>query len=227
VLQAPDRALALLETTASPDARANLPALSIGERDGRLLRFRGQAFGTRLPCVSECPSCGTAIEFELDTDRLQQSASSPVSAGCLHVTLGDIEVQFRLLDCADLAVAAQCSDVPTARRSLLRRCVVAATRAGAVIEPGELPEAVVRAVSERLAESDAQADIVLDLTCPECAAAWPAPFDIASYLWLELSGLAKQLLGEVHTLAWAYGWSETDILAMSDAKRQFYLDAVQ
>jgi hypothetical protein len=33
-------------------------------------------------------------------------------------------------------------------------------------------------------------------------------------------------LREVHTLAWAYGWREADILAMSPARRQFYIELV-
>jgi hypothetical protein len=38
--------------------------------------------------------------------------------------------------------------------------------------------------------------------------------------------LAKAYLNEVHMLAWAYGWREADILAMSSARRQFYLERV-
>jgi hypothetical protein len=95
------------------------------------------------------------------------------------------------------------------------------------MDVGDLPEAVVQELSGRLARADRQADIALDLRCPECAGSWSATFDIAAFLWAEISVRAKQLLGDVHALAWAYGWSEADILAMSDARRQCYLGMVQ
>ena len=57
-------------------------------------------------------------------------------------------------------------------------------------------------------------------------ASWQLTLDIVSFLWSEISSLAKRHLREVHTLAWAYGWSEADILAMSPARRQFYLESV-
>ena len=39
-----------------------------------------------------------------------------------------------------------------------------------------------------------------------------------------IAGRALRLLGHVHALARAYGWREADILAMSPARRQVYLD---
>jgi hypothetical protein len=38
---------------------------------------------------------------------------------------------------------------------------------------------------------------------------------------------ARRLLIEVHSLASAYGWSETDILSMSEPRRALYLEMVQ
>ena len=37
---------------------------------------------------------------------------------------------------------------------------------------------------------------------------------------------AVQLLDEVHQLATAYGWTEAEILALSDTRRAAYLDRV-
>jgi hypothetical protein len=38
---------------------------------------------------------------------------------------------------------------------------------------------------------------------------------------------AKRLLAEVHLIASAYGWSEAEILGLSRARRDFYLDMVR
>ena len=51
--------------------------------------------------------------------------------------------------------------------------------------------------------------------------------DILSFLWAEVDSLAKRLLCDVHILAWAYGWREKDILALSEFRRRYYLDCVQ
>jgi hypothetical protein len=38
---------------------------------------------------------------------------------------------------------------------------------------------------------------------------------------------AKRLLGEIHNLASAYGWSEDAILSLSNSRRALYLQMVQ
>ena len=55
---------------------------------------------------------------------------------------------------------------------------------------------------------------------------WAVMFDVVSFFWSEICVQAKRLLREVHTLARAYGWREVDILGMSTARRQFYLEMV-
>ena len=42
-----------------------------------------------------------------------------------------------------------------------------------------------------------------------------------------MEGRAKRLLMDVHLLARAYGWSEAEVLALSPARRRFYLEMVE
>jgi hypothetical protein len=77
-----------------------------------------------------------------------------------------------------------------------------------------------------MSECDPQANILLDLTCPACQERWQLGFDIGLFIWDKIENQAHRLLREVHTLARAYAWSETDILALSAARRQFYLEMV-
>ncbi len=109
---------------------------------------------------------------------------------------------------------------------MLQRCVVEARRNGEPLAAADLPAACVEALSSRLAALDGAADISLDLRCVACAHAWQLTLDIVRFLWAEVNALAKAYLNEVHMLAWAYGWREADILAMSSARRQFYLERV-
>ena len=77
-----------------------------------------------------------------------------------------------------------------------------------------------------MAAADPQADVELALSCPACGHAWPAAFDIASFLWTEVDAWARVLLHEIHALASAYGWREADILALSPRRRRAYLELI-
>jgi hypothetical protein len=77
-----------------------------------------------------------------------------------------------------------------------------------------------------MADADPQADVRLALDCPACGHNFLAAFDVAAYLWSEVNAWAYRLLGEVHSLASAYGWREEDILAMSPWRRRVYLEMV-
>jgi len=115
----------------------------------------------------------------------------------------------RLPTTEDLMAIEHFTDVDAARAALLARC-------------GASEEDV-----ERMAMLDPQADVQIDADCPACAHRWREPFDIVTFLWTELSVLARHLLADVHELASAYGWSERDILALSPARRNAYLEMLQ
>jgi hypothetical protein len=91
---------------------------------------------------------------------------------------------------------------------------------------GDLPGEIAAQIAEQIERADPGADISLNLICPACDHRWQITFDIVTFFWAEINHLAKRLLREVHTLARAYGWREADILAMSAARRQAYLEMV-
>jgi hypothetical protein len=64
------------------------------------------------------------------------------------------------------------------------------------------------------------------LNCSSCGHKWEAPFDIVAFFWTEINAAAHGLLREVHALASAYGWTESEILALSPARRRCYLEMV-
>ena len=83
--------------------------------------------------------------------------------------------------------------------------------------------ALVDALDAQMRRLDPQAEIELKLDCAECRHHWVARFDIAHFLWREVEVEAARLLGEVHQLARAYGWSEPEVLALSPTRRRAYL----
>jgi hypothetical protein len=105
---------------------------------------------------------------------------------------------------------------------LLRRCA---------IEPDgpstdSVLESLLEAVEAALEQADPLAHLNLELRCEACGRSWPAPLDIAAFLWEEIEAYSARLLDDVHVLARAYGWSESAILALPEARRAAYLERV-
>ena len=211
------RALILL-AAACPDMPPDaLAALSIGRRDAHLLTLREWTFGRHMAGTAMCPSCGGRLELALDVETIRM-ASEPDPPAQRMLDINGYRVQFHLPSSEDVGALAQTEDPLSARRQLLDRC----------IEHGgsPLPDSVLDAVAQRMAELDPQADVQLALQCPSCSHTWHDPFDIATFFWGEINAWGVRILREVHTLAAVYGWSESDILAMNAQRRQVYLDMV-
>jgi len=220
-----DRALALLAAADPATSWEELAHLPVGRRDELLLSLREASFGPHFASFTECPFCGERLEFELATNQLRIPRPKGLETGDTGVLdAGGFKIRFRLPDSFDLAAIANDPDVPTARQNLLQRCVVSIEREGALVN--QLPAQVQSQLAERIALSNPQADIQLELSCPVCRQNWRLSFDIGAFLWAEISSLAKRLLREVHTLARAYGWREADILSMSATRRQAYIELV-
>lgn len=219
---------ALLLLTAACD---DLPPESVrqfcaGERDARLLDLHERVFGATVPCLAECPACRESVEWDLRSESLRL-AGPETENGEHHLTFQEFEMSFRLPTAGDLAAIDGRADPAANRRQLLRACIHQARRDGEQISNAELPAEAVAALSQRMAELDPQADLQFNLHCPQCAHEWIEPFDIGAFFWTELQAAAGRLLREVHELASAYGWSETDILALSPQRRQAYLELVR
>jgi hypothetical protein len=216
------RALTLLAAGWPDCGPESLAALGIGQRDARLLNMRENLFGPTLEASARCPRCTRALEFTLRTTDLATHGAGRDEPS--EVTAEGVVVRCRAPNSSDLQAIAPCTDVAHARSLLIQRCVLEASRDGIAVPCDSLSEPVVARLAALLAESDPVADITVNLECPECSQGWRLVFDIAAFFWDEIDALARRLLLEVHTLARAYGWSEGDILAMSPARRQLYVE---
>jgi len=213
---------------ARPDlTSAELAELSIGARDSELFALRERLFGRWLKCFIECPACSTPMEFSLDGRQFCGLPTTSKLDTMLDADVDDFRIRVRLLTSADLREAAATANAAMMRRELITRCVVGITHGGGPTDPGQLSEEQIERLGDFLAAAEGQADTTLGLECVVCSHSWHETFDIVFFLWTEISSLARRYLAEVHVLAWAYGWSEKDILAMSPARRSFYLERVQ
>ncbi|WP_133257491.1 phage baseplate protein [Paenibacillus montanisoli] len=211
--------------------RERLAILPIGRRDELLFAARTLTFGQRLPSLVACPACGERLEFDFEAGDLGISAD----VGWLELEQAEEErlfveekytVDFGLLTSADLCACRTENRLEDVRKELARRCVRRAWLDGREIQAEELPEHVIVALSRHVEQGDPHALIEFDLNCPACEGSWQNQFDIVSFFWTEIESQARRLLREVHTLARSYGWTESDILALSTPRRQFYLEMV-
>lgn len=202
--------------------------LSVGDREALLLHLRRLTLGGLISCLLSCPSCGKKMDLDLRVDELllPQYASSrrfheiDVSDGATSY-----HVVFRVPNGEDqeAAVLSAAESVDAAADLMLRRCIESvATQDGTT--PDEIPALVMQQLPEKMATLDPQADVLLELTCPECQAGFVAPFDASDYLYRELLSGEREFYREVHALSFYYHWDEETILRLPRRKRQIYLE---
>jgi hypothetical protein len=216
------RALLLLGAAQQEAEPEQLAAMSVGERDARLMSLRERWFGGGVECLGSCPRCGEAIEFSFDLEQLRVGHAQPGAS--FTVDCDGHELRLRLPNSTDLLALHGERDAGLARRRLLARCVLDAETAPEAATMQRLAEAAIERVEQRMAELDPQAEVLLDVQCPNCGHPSQAPFEIENYMWSELDSWARGLLRDVHRLAATYGWREADILAMSPLRRRAYLE---
>jgi hypothetical protein len=202
---------------------AALGELGIGERDRFLVQVRQRLFGDTLRALVDCPSCGLVLELELSASTLLGARHGPA---VVAVDVGGYHVSCRVPRSIDLSDAAATGSPGAARAVLVSRAVLSAERDGQPIRAGELPDHVVAAAATALADAEPLAHVELPISCDACGATWSRPLDIDGYLWGEVDAWVARLLGEIHALAAAYGWSEDEVMALSPRRRRCYLEMV-
>ena len=220
------RALLLLACACPDESWDALAALPLGRRDARLLTLREWAFGPQVCCLARCPACGERLELTFPVEAVRVEAALLASTD-LGLEMDGYEVAFRLPDSTDMAALHDRGDGTAIRRHLLTRCLLSARQNGKKRSVRQLPARVLDAVARHMADADPQATVQTALSCPACAHAWQAAFDIVSFFWAEIETWAVRMLRDVHRLASAYGWREPDVLALSPRRRQFYLEMVR
>jgi hypothetical protein len=209
-----DRAL-LLCAWARPDIAADrFAGLPLGVVNAGLLRLRAALFGRRVELQIECEHCGELLEIPLDIGELAAGVSEQEDGAEIEVD----GFRFRLPASRDLAAIAYDLDAEAAALRLLDACCVARPDGAAATAD------VLARADERLEAADPLADPRLDVACPACGGHMDAVFDPCVLLWDDVQAYARGLLGQVHALARAYGWSEHEVLSLSPRRRAAYLE---
>lgn len=184
----------------------------LGQRNTALAELHTACFGPQLEGWVACPECSERLEFAINANEFNVAPSQPEITVHGH--------NFRLPTSRDLARIATESDPHDAALLLAEQCCLEGFDAAGCSEQ-DLDE-----IGIHLAEADPMAEMVIRFDCSECGHVWDEPLDIVAWLWGEIDGRARKLLFEIHTLASTYGWSESEILSLSERRRRLYLEMV-
>lgn len=206
-----DRALTLLSIGEGGGSRVGFAALSLAERDQRLMALAAAMFGPTVTLVAECPDCNAETELSFAADALGN-----VPGGDLCFEHDGQTIPYRRPNSRDLAAALSKADPGEARRVFL----------GALIDTPDAPDAMLDQLDTALADHAGPEALTLGYACSGCAKSRSAPFDILDYVWRRITARARRTLYDIHTLAGAYGWSSADILSLSPDRRAAHIAMV-
>lgn len=211
-----DQGVLALEA-AVPESEGSVADWPIGRRNRALAELHCAAFGPKLRGWTACRHCGEQLEFQMDARALAEIGAA---RGEECIVRG--QRSYRLPSSRDLATIAAEPDTSVAAERLVRQCCIPdGTR-----EPAWNEEEI-NAIGELMSVADPLAEILLRFDCPSCGDSFEESLELASFLWSALEARARRLLTAVHELAAAYGWSEADILALSPARREVYMEMVR
>ncbi len=235
-----DRALLALGAAMPETSYERLADWPLGRRNRALADLRSRCFGNNLQGWIACASCGERLEFDLDSRVIADAGRDADERA--HSDAGETIVvnqqAYRLPTSRDLALAARESDARLAAVRIVENCRVAPQRSADLPAPCDATDIgdpaaepwsdeALEEIGERMAAADPLAETRLSLHCPKCESDWEETLDIAAFLWAEIEARARRLLREIHTLATAYGWTETEILSLGENRRARYVEMVQ
>jgi hypothetical protein len=219
-----DRAVTLAHAADPERDEDALLDLPLGRRDELVLRLRRELDGDSLEAVAACPACGERAELVADAAAVCALGES--SAPVAPVEVGGLRAEWRTPTTRDVAAALSSDDVTA---ELLRRCILRIEAPGhdrGEIPVTEAPDRLRAAVVDAMAAADPVADLLIEVECPACVERFVVDLDVPRFVWDEIDVRARRLLNEVDLLARVYGWTESEVLALSDRRRATYLALV-
>ena len=213
-----DQGLLLLGAALPETSYENLADWPLGRRNQALAELRSAYFGPKLHGYTTCNRCGEKMEFEVDSLAFISHAADTAENRSEPIMVKGRS--FRLPSSRDLALAARETNPSSAALRILEACRLDAA------ESATWSEEDLEEVGQRMAVADPLAEIVLNLACPACGQECNPMLDIAAFLWAEIEARARRLLFDIHALASAYGWTQKEILSLSEQRRGLYLEMV-
>lgn len=193
--------------------------LLVGDRDLLVLKLRMLTLGDEFHAVLSCPACAKSMDVLFKGSDVPVERPAQVKASYELELTGEVcrerTIRFRLPTGADQEVALG-SPVDTGIEILIGRCLL--DDGGMALNADEREQ-----LQNAIERSAPKVELELALSCPECNQEFVFPFDITAFFLLELRNNSRNLLREIHSLAFYYHWTEAEILQLDRARRRAYL----
>lgn len=201
-------------------------ALSVADQARLLFNLRRLLFGEQILLMLRCanPDCAEAIDISMTVDELIE-AEPALQPEWITVMTGEGDAQIRPPSGADELACLHSGASGKERTGLLWSRLLRSVGDHPCHEPDDwwqLSPDTRQTIALALSETDdAGTDIVSE--CPECSAPIELRLDPAELLVRELRYGAQRLGAELHCLAYHYGWTENESLALTRPRRWQYL----
>jgi len=227
--------------TVEPVTQEVARELLVGDRQYLLIKLRQLTFGDRVDATVRCPwpDCGEPVDIDFTISEvpvkevgpfaaLHDVELSPEAAAASGLGSSAVRARFRLPNGGDQEALAPllARNEAEALTGLLCRCIRGIGGDDGASEErvrNLSPEARVQ-IEREMEKAAPGVDLTLEAKCPQCARAFPVPFDVQDFFLGEARQSRDLLYREIHYLAYHYHWSEQEILDMTRDKRRRYIE---
>lgn len=211
------KGVALASLALNEKNHSNISDWSIEKRDVALFHVRKTLFGNKFSNIAHCPQCNQTVEWDLYLQQMGIPNLIDIPDNLeIPIKIADYNLMVRLPNSNDL--------FSNNKDKIIENCILNFKEYNEQLIDQKIPDILVNQISSKYDEICKASNITYHLNCVECEHKWQVIFDIVAYLWKEIDQWAKSFLGQIYMLAKTFGWSETDIINMSDNRRNYYLN---
>lgn len=211
---------ALLAACVAPTDAEHWWQRPVGERTAALLALLRESEGAEAIAPSvRCEAAGCGARLEIELPHAAFAVAPPASEAIAIDRDAGEHLVLRRPTGEDLRAWRTLR--PTSREQALMAMLTTLSIAGEP-HPGDAARA-----AEALAEADPLVAFSVFCACPACGHEAEREVDLEGLALQRLAAHQRALLHDVHALASRYGWSESEILALTPARRARYLELIE